>query len=98
MSTAAVLAHEVDFAGWRAAARRYALSGIGPDDIIWSVGSAEDLFAERHEPEAVLATGHASASFTVSRRLLALAETVIQARNPERFALLYGLVWRANRG
>jgi uracil-DNA glycosylase family protein len=30
--------------------------------------------------------------------LVELAETAIQARDPERFALLYALIWRAHRG
>ena len=98
MSIAAVLAHDVDFAGWRAAARRFALRGVDPDDVIWSVGRANDLFAEHAEPEAAFGVREQPGSFTVSRRLLALAETVIQARDPERFALLYGLVWRAHQG
>ncbi len=98
MSVAAVLAHEVDFTGWRAAARRYALAGIGPADIVWSVGATKDLFAERTDSETLPDAGEPSASFTVSRRLLALAETVVQARDSERFALLYALVWRAHQG
>jgi len=32
-----VLAHEVDWGGWRDAARSLALSGIGPDQVTWSV-------------------------------------------------------------
>lgn len=98
MSVAAILAHEVDFAGWRAAARRFVLRGINPDDVVWSVGFADDLFANRTELEAALDAGDGSATFTVSRRFLALAETVIQARDQERFALLYGLVWRVHQG
>ncbi len=90
-----ILAHEVDFAGWREAARRLALDGVPPEQAHFSVGEPDDLFAQgESEPAALQAGG----SFSVSRALIELAQTVIQAREPERFDLLYGLVWRAHRG
>jgi len=88
----AVLASEVDFAGWRAAARAFALNDVLPENIVWSVGEPTDLFADN------AALPEATAKFTVPRALLELAEIVIQARDPERFALLYTLVWRMHRG
>ncbi len=87
------LAHEVDWAGWRAAARTLALEGVAPSEVVWSVGAPDDLFAEG-EPAAAGPAG----GFTLPRALVGLAETAIQARDPERFALLYGLIWRAHRG
>ena len=93
-----VLAHQVDFVGWRDAARRLALEGVAPEGVHFSVGAPDDLFApapaEEPEPAAPVPAG----SFTVSRALVELAQTVIQAREPERFDLLYGLVWRAQHG
>ena len=87
-----VLAHEVDWDGWRTAARALALGGVGPDNVVWSVRAADDLFAE----PTVL--GAVPGSFSVPRALVDLAQTVIQAHDPERFALLYRLVWRALAG
>ena len=87
-----VLADDVDFAGWRAASRRLALAGIQPDAVVWSVGATTDLFADPGETPAP------QAAFSVPRSLLELAETVIQANDPARFALLYALIWRAHRG
>ena len=90
-----VLSHEVDWGAWRAAARALALADVAPDDVVWSVRNVEDLFAEPEpEPETAAPVG----TFTVPRALVTLAETVIQARDPERFALLYRLIWRAHRG
>ena len=66
--------------------------GVAPEQVVWSVEEAGDLFAEAGG-EAVQA-----GVFTVPRTLVDLAETAIQARDPERFALLYGLIWRAHRG
>lgn len=87
------LAHETDFAGWRRAARSLALGGTPPDQAIWSVREAADLFAE---PAA--GTDAPAGAFSVPRALVELAETAIQHRDPERFALLYALIWRAHQG
>ena len=90
-----VLAHEVDWAGWRDAARSLALAGVPPEAVVWSVGAPDDLFAAGAEPPPAAPPGGA---FRVRRSLLALAQTVIQAREPARFGLLYGLVRRAHAG
>jgi DNA polymerase len=87
-----VLGHEVDFEGWRRAARGLALEGVPPEQVVWSVEEAGDLFAE--PGEIVPASG----AFSVPRSLVSLAETALQARDPARFGLLYALIWRAHRG
>ena len=85
-----VLRHQVDFEGWRGAARALALQGVPPEQTVWSVEEAGDLFAEAHAP--------AEGAFSVPRAIVELAQTVIQANDPARFALLYALIWRAHRG
>jgi probable DNA metabolism protein len=87
-----ILAHEVDFDGWRRAARSLALEGVPPERTVWSVEQSADLFAEPDEKSV------AAGAFSVPRSLVTLAETVIQAREPARFGLLYALIWRAHRG
>jgi DNA polymerase len=87
-----VLAHEVDWEGFRAAARALALGGIPPDSVVWSVRAIDDLFGS----DAPSVTGEGA--FRLPRALVSLAETVIQASDPQRFALLYRLVWRAFHG
>ena len=86
-----MLEHEVDWPGWRAAARALALEGVAPEDVRWSVQAIDDLFSG---PPPTAAAG----AFTLPRALVSLAETVIQADEPARFDLLYRLVWRAHRG
>jgi len=82
-----VLDGETDWDGWRRATRALVLAGVAPDDVRWSVGgSPADALPE------------AGGTFNVSRTLVALAGLAIQAREPERFALLYRLLWRANAG
>ena len=89
------LAHQVDWDTWRTAARSYALQDIPPEQTTWSVGAPSDLFAETPaDPPPPPPAG----TFTVPRALITFAETIIQHSDPERFALLYRLVWRAHRG
>lgn len=87
-----ILDHEADFDGWRRAARTLALGNIPPEQALWAVGKSTDLFADNSAPPAP------SGTFSVPRAIVALAETATQARDPERFALLYALIWRAHRG
>ncbi len=83
------LESETDWEGWRTAARALVLAGVQPDDVRWSVRAHD---GDDHTlPEG-------SGSFAVSRGLVTLASLAIQARAPERFDLLYRLVWRANAG
>ncbi len=84
------LATEDDFEGWRDAARALAAARVAPPDIVWRVGEgAGDLFAAT-SPEPL----PGGAGFAVPRAYIALAETVILHRDPERFALLYALLAR----
>ena len=93
------LAHEVDWDGWRAAARRLALDGTPPDEVAWSVGAPDDLFADTGaEAPASPAAEPPEGTFTVPRALVTLAEAAMQHSDPERFALLYRLIWRAHAG
>jgi DNA polymerase len=89
------LAHEVDWQGWRNAARQLALSSTLPDHTTWSVGNPDDLFADTGaEAPALPPTG----AFTLPKSLVSLLETIIQHHEPERFALMYRLVYRAHAG
>jgi DNA polymerase len=82
---------ETDFIGWRNAARALALNEVKPSHITWRVrGNAPELF----EPTAPPPEPPHGATFNVSGRFVELAQTAILHRNPERFALLYRLLWR----
>jgi len=89
-----VLAHEVDWDGFRAGARTLALDGVAPDEAVWSVEMPADLFAEADAPDRPPSSG----VFKLPRPLVDLCQTALQARDPERFARLYGLIWRAHNG
>jgi probable DNA metabolism protein len=82
------LASPVDLAGWREAARGFALAGTPPDAIAWSVeGQDEELFQAETAPSPV-----ADPAFSVPRRFVEVARLAICHRDPERFALLYRLL------
>jgi len=78
--------------GWRSAARAAALAGIAPDGIAWTVeGETGDLFGSGGGdvlPAPVLPP------FTVPKRFLDLADSVILHRDPQRFGLLYTMLVR----
>ena len=83
------LASEINFTGWREAARSLRGQGAAPDTVIWTVDGEGDLFADPDPPAPPSPGG-----FTVSREFLELAEAVILHRSPERFSLLYRMLWR----
>jgi DNA polymerase len=89
MAVAIALPGPADFAAWRDAARRLLAAAVPPEAAEWYLeGEAASLFAE----PLPAPTGVPTAS--VPRAFLALAEVAIRHRDPERFALLYGLLWR----
>ena len=85
---------ETDFDGWRKAARALVLHEVRPADITWTVqGNAPELFAPDAAtplPEPASANG----TFNVPLKFVELAQSAILHRDPERFAILYRLLWR----
>ncbi len=82
------LSSEIDFDGWRRQARTLRAQGVAPEHVIWTVEGEGDLFGEETAAPVVEPT------FTVSREFVALAQSMIQHRSPERLPLLYRLLWR----
>lgn len=81
-----------DIDGWRAAARAAARADVAPQDVSWQVeGETGDLFGRGGEdalPAPVLP------AFSVPKRFLDLADSVILHRDPQRFGLLYAMLTR----
>ncbi|MCA0357418.1 MAG: UdgX family uracil-DNA binding protein [Proteobacteria bacterium] len=93
------LTSEVDFAGWRSAARVLRTEGVEPHAVVWTV--ERDLFSPPPGDgvDGVDAPRSTSASqgekaFTVPAAFLELAEQVILHRAADRFSLLYRILWR----
>ena len=88
----AELAHETDFEGWRRAARAFRSWDVPPSDAGFRVVGAQQgpgLFQTSAAP-----TPRSGAAFSTPRAFVDLAEAVICHRSPDRFDLLYGLLWR----
>jgi probable DNA metabolism protein len=77
-----------DLAGFRAAVRHLIAAGARPEAVAWS--SAATLFAT--------APGAAAPALSLPRRLADLVRLVLCHSDPERHALLYAAIWRAQNG
>src|SRR5690349_13529744 len=77
-----------DFQAWRAMARRLVLSGVGPDEVVWSNESQAGLFDEPAAPMPGLAQLAVPAAF------VQLAEAVACFDDVERWPLLYRILFR----
>ena len=91
----ALLASETDLAGFREEAKSLLAHQVPPDEVDWLTAHNSNQFAEvvpadtkgsRHVPRAAMAIVPAS--------FLRLCEIVVLHRSPDRFALLYRLLWR----
>jgi uracil-DNA glycosylase len=81
------LASQTDFAGWRDAARSLVLNDVEPQEIAWLVDSTDH--AANRLPVAL-----GGSLLKVSREFVERAETAVCHNGPERFALLYRMLWR----
>jgi DNA polymerase len=82
---------ETDFDGWRKAARALALNRVTPAEVSFSVeGRQPELFDQPATERASAPPG----SFNVPAAFVELAQSAILNRDPQRFALLYRLLWR----
>jgi DNA polymerase len=83
---------ETDFEGWRKAARGLVLHHVPPSEVTWSVqGHEPELF---ELPAATLPLEAQHSTFNVPAKFVELAQSAILHRDPERFAILYRLLWR----
>ncbi|MDO9501254.1 UdgX family uracil-DNA binding protein [Falsiroseomonas sp.] len=90
---AVTLPGAADFTAWRQAARGLVAADIRPEQAEWVVaGELPGLLAEAPAPPP------SGAPFSVPRAFLDQAEIAIRHSDPERFALLYGLLWRLVHG
>lgn len=88
------LAARNDFEEWRAAARRLLLDAVPPDEVVWlDPATPQDLFVT----EDVLEQVTERKVGVVPQRFIDWAEAGICHSDPERFALLYRLLWRLQK-
>jgi DNA polymerase len=75
-----------DLDGFRKAVRALAAENVRPDAVIWTASAAPGLFE-------VASVGEAP-PLSLPRGVHELVEVVVCHRDPERYALLYELIWR----
>lgn len=91
----AKLAGHTDLAGFRSEAGQLLAQQVPPEEVHWQLAAEADPYFDPQSPQssrprnvARAATAIVPASFT------RLCEFVVLHRDPERFALLYRLLWR----
>lgn len=89
------LAGETDLAGFREEARALLAHQVPPEDVRWQTAQAQnaEFFADADRP-LDRAGGTKAASAIVPASFLRLCEVVVLHHDPDRFALLYRLLWR----
>jgi probable DNA metabolism protein len=93
----ALLASETDLAGFREEARSLLAHQVPPESVHWQTAQAEnsDQFADPATAADHRGRGvPKAASAIVPASFLRLCEVVVLHNEPERFALLYRLLWR----
>jgi DNA polymerase len=84
-----ILADDTDFDGWRRAARSFRHAGVPPAEAAFRVADAPDGLFDTVPPPPRGQTG-----FAVPKAFIDLAQEVILHRSPDRFDLMYRLLWR----
>jgi DNA polymerase len=84
-----------EFRSWQQAARALAQQGIPPDEVAWVVQDAIDSScAGLFETAGSETQSSTAGAFTVPRRFMAAAEQAAQHPDPQRWSLLYRILWR----
>ena len=76
-----------DFDAWRDAARALILAGVRPEVVVWQ-SDEPDLFA------SATSLPDASGTLSVPKAFIDLARSVVCHSEPQRFAMLYALLFR----
>lgn len=85
-----------DFTFWREQARHLVQAGIPPENVLWEEpGAAASLFAPAAGDLPPIPAN--ASEVRANKRFVTLAKAVIHHVEPERFALLYRLLWRLQR-
>ena len=92
---------EPNLEGWRRAARLLIEQGVAPGEVVWreSPGDTPEsrgLFDPPPAPPPV--ETESTLELKVPRAFLALAQAVVPSRGPDRWRLLYSVLWRIAAG
>ena len=82
-----------DFAFWRERARQLVQCDVPPDRVAWvEPGGNGSLF--NHGDKRLPVPDDATRMIRASKRFLSIAKNVAHHSDPERFSLLYAMLWR----
>ncbi|WP_375451413.1 UdgX family uracil-DNA binding protein [uncultured Devosia sp.] len=82
-----------DFDEWRGQARELLRAGVAPDEVVWRDPKSEAGLFEQSEPDIAHA-GDVRPVGAVPPAFIELAPKVLCHSDPERFGLLYRVLWR----
>lgn len=90
------LAGETDLAGFREEARALLAHQVPPEAVQWETAQAQnaDYYADPQSPADRAHGSPKAASAIVPASFLRLCEVVVLHHDPDRFSLLYRLLWR----
>jgi DNA polymerase len=88
-----LLAPGADLAGFRAGVRGLVAESVPPERVAWASGEAPGLFGAADAPAAGAALAEPRA-VALPRAVADLVPMVVPHSDPERYALLYALIWR----
>jgi uracil-DNA glycosylase len=88
------LSNDVDFDGWRTAARRLVLDDISPAEVSWRIAGEPSGLFDRGDATA---PADVAGSFNVPKAFINLARLAVLHRDGARFDLLYRLLFRLRR-
>lgn len=80
-----------DLDEWRGKARRLLAAGARPEQMVWHVGNEGAGLFEAGDDTLPVVDGPVG---TVPRQFIELAGAVIQHSDPDRFGILYRVLWR----
>jgi DNA polymerase len=82
-----------DLDGFRRAVRALIAADVPPGEVAWSTAEP-DLFGA----EPVADAGQDAPALSLPRAVAELVQEVVPHRDPERYALLYDVIWRVTHG
>jgi len=83
---------------WRAAARKLLAEGVAPDQILWREAAKQGGLFEAVVVADPPGTPETGADFRVPRAFVEVAGAAARHTDPERWRLLYSVLWKIARG
>ena len=90
-----ISARATDAVTWRDEARRLLASDVAPEDVVWGDGVQASLFGEASTSTSTSTRGKGA---RVPAEFVEKAEMACCHSSPDRFAVLYRLLWKISHG